>query len=76
MKSARELKAGDVFRLHVFYEVIGVIPVGDDGKQVLIAIKPENQSELEFIDGGRGFFCRGGRTFAVYNENEELYDAV
>ena len=32
-----------------------VLPVGDNGKRVLIGIKPENQSELEFAAEGRCF---------------------
>jgi hypothetical protein len=83
LKKARDLAAGDLFRLHVYGEVLAVSPVGD-GKRVKIKIELENQGRransgashdgsagaLEFTDAGYvlEFICRPGRTFQVYSD--------
>jgi hypothetical protein len=65
-RKARDLTDGDVFRLHVYGEVLTVAPVAD-GKRIKVKLALENQgrranrgeptqsdkpSDLEFLDTG------------------------
>ena len=83
-KKARDLAVGDIFRLHVYGEVLAVASVAD-GKRVKVKIELENQgrrvncgvptfsgaSGLEFTDAGYvlEFLCRPGREFHVYTDD-------
>jgi hypothetical protein len=79
MKKARDLEVGDVFRLHIYGEVLSRAPVAD-GKRIKIKIVLEDQGQrrqrgalivarqpggLEFTDAGcvLEFLCLPGRTF-------------
>jgi hypothetical protein len=82
-KRASDLSAGDVFRMHIYGEVIAITPVAG-GKRIKIKIELENQghrsngvyafsegdSTLEFTDDGHvlEFLCRPGRKFHVYDD--------
>jgi hypothetical protein len=82
-KKARDLVVGDIFRLHIYGEVLAVSGVGD-GKRIKVKIELENQgrrdnrgltfsgkpSGLEFTDAGYllEFLCRPSRTFHVYSD--------
>jgi hypothetical protein len=82
-KKARDLVVGDVFRLHVYGEVLAVARVAE-GKRIKVKIELENQgrrdncgltfsgksSGLEFTDAGYllEFLCRPSRTFHVYSD--------
>jgi hypothetical protein len=84
-KKARDLVVGDIFRLHVYGEVLAVSRGADD-KRIKVKIALENQgrrdnrgltfsgksSELEFTDAGYmlEFLCRPSRTFHVYSDND------
>jgi len=69
-RKARDLSAGDIFRMHVYGEVLSVASVAD-GKRVKIKLALENQAhrksriDLEFTDSGHvlEFLCRPGRGF-------------
>jgi hypothetical protein len=73
-KKARDLAVGDVFRLHVYGEVIHVSQAVD-GKRIKVAIRVDDQgSELEFTNAGflLEFLCRLGRQFHIYdNDGDE-----
>jgi hypothetical protein len=82
-KKARDLVVGDVFRLHVYGEVLAVSGIADS-KRIKVKIELENQgrrdnrgltfsgkpSGLEFTDAGYllEFLCRPSRTFHVYGD--------
>jgi hypothetical protein len=85
-KKARDLVAGDVFRLHVYGEVLAVTPVAD-GKRIKVKIELGNQgrrvnrgvltvseksSGLEFTDAGYvlEFLCHPSRSFHVYSDDD------
>lgn len=85
-KRARDLVAGDVFRLHVYGEVLEVSRVAQ-GKRIKIKLELENQGRrsnsgftsgdpsaggLEFTDAGYvlEFLCRPGRTFHVHDYDD------
>jgi hypothetical protein len=84
-KKARNLVAGDVFRLHVYGEVLAVSQVAD-GKRIKVKIELENQgrrdnreltfsgkpSGLEFTDAGYvlEFLCHPSRSFHVYSDDD------
>jgi hypothetical protein len=64
MSKARDLSVGDVFRLHVYGEVLSV--ESTDGKRIRVRIALEDQNGgLEFTDAGREleFTCKPGRVF-------------
>jgi hypothetical protein len=78
---AKDLKRGDVFRMHVYGEVMLAEPVAG-GKRVKVRIALENQGgrancgarndnpgagDVEFTDEGSvlEFLCKPGRTFAI-----------
>jgi hypothetical protein len=83
-KKARDLVVGDIFRLHVYGEVLAVARVAED-KRIKVKIELENQGRrdnsgltyggsahaLEFTDAGYvlEFICRPGRTFHVYSDD-------
>jgi hypothetical protein len=82
-KKARDLVVGDVFRMHIYGEVIAISRVAD-GKRVKIRIGLEDQGHrtnrdlgfkegngtLEFTDAGHilEFLCRPGREFHTYDD--------
>jgi hypothetical protein len=84
-KKACDLVVGDVFRLHVYGEVLAVSRVVG-GKRVKVKIELENQgrrdnsgltfstkpSGLEFTDVGYvlEFLCRPNRLFHVYVDDD------
>jgi hypothetical protein len=84
-KKARDLVAGDVFRLHVYGEVLAVSRVAK-GKRMKVKIELENQGRrdnsgfsyggragaLEFTDAGYvlEFICHPSRTFHVYGDDD------
>jgi hypothetical protein len=84
-KKARDLVVGDIFRLHIYGEVLAVARVAED-KRIKVKIELENQgrrdnsgltfsgksSELEFTDAGYvlEFLCRPSRTFHVYSDDD------
>jgi hypothetical protein len=84
-KKARDLVVGDVFRLHVYGEVLAVSGVAD-GRRIKVKIELENQgrrdnrgltfsakpSGLEFTDVGYvlEFLCRPSRAFHVYSDDD------
>ena len=79
---AKDLMRGDVFRMHVYGEVVSVEPVAG-GKRVKVHLTLENQggrancgtpsnpgkSELEFTE--IEFICKPGKAFHVYNRDED-----
>ena len=84
---AKDLMRGDVFRMHVYGEVVSVEPVAG-GKRVKVHLTLENQggrancgassndpgkSELGFTDVGSEieFICKPGKAFHVYNRDED-----
>jgi hypothetical protein len=89
-KKARELVVGDVFRMHIYGEVIAISSVAD-GKRVKIRIGLEDQGHrtnggpgfkeangtLEFTDAGHvlEFLCRPGRKFHTYDDWSDDDDA-
>lgn len=80
---AKDLKRGDIFRLHVFGQVVAVEAVAD-GKRIKVALVLEHQgarrqcgvvtgssgSALEFTDDGcfLKFICKPSRTFSIYDD--------
>jgi hypothetical protein len=84
-KKACDLVVGDVFRLHVYGEVLAVSRVAE-GKRVKVKVELENQgrrdnhgltfsakpSGLEFTDAGflLEFLCRPSRLFHVYSNDD------
>ena len=89
-KKARDLVVGDVFRLHIYGEVLAVNRVADD-KRIKVKIELENQGRrdnsgftyggsanaLEFTDAGYvlEFICRPGRAFHVYGDDDRDDDS-
>jgi hypothetical protein len=85
IKKARDLLVGDIFRMHVYGEVLAVSHVAED-KRIKVKIELENQgrrdnrqltfsekpSELEFTDAGYvlEFLCRPSRAFHVYSDDD------
>jgi hypothetical protein len=84
MTRAKDLKRGDVVRLHVYTEVIAVAPSAE-GKRTKVVLALEHQGQrrqrgtlverangdaLEFTDDGYlvKFICKPGRAFHVYND--------
>jgi hypothetical protein len=83
--TAKDLQRGDVFRMHVYGEVIAVEPVAG-GKRMKVRIALENQGgrsnggalnnhpgagDVEFTDEGSTleFLCKPGRTFHVHERD-------
>jgi hypothetical protein len=82
IRKAKDLAVGDVFRLHVFGEVLEASPVPDRKVKIKIALEnqgrrsnrgalgrhPDKQSPLEFLDSGYvlEFVCRASRTFRLH----------
>jgi hypothetical protein len=80
LKKARDLKTGDLFRLHVYGEVLNASPVAG-GKRIQIKIGLEDQGQrrqrgvlsglrqdgLEFTDNGHvvEFLCLPSRAFRI-----------
>jgi hypothetical protein len=78
---AKDLKRGDIFRLHVYCQVIAIEPVAY-GKRIRVTLALEHQGarsqrgaltgsnsgELEFMDDGcvLKFVCKPSRNFQVY----------
>ena len=90
VKKAHNLVSGDVFRLHVYGQVIAVSPVAR-GKRIKVKIELENQGQrvncgafgrkangapLEFTDSGHvlEFLCRPGRKFHVQDYWDNGWD--
>ena len=86
-RKARDLIRGDVFRLHVYGDVLAAIPVAG-GKRVKVTIALENQGQrwncgaltgsdrpypLEFLDAGHvlEFICSPGRNFHLCEWNDD-----
>jgi hypothetical protein len=86
-RKARNLIRGDVFRLHVYGEVLTAIPVANS-KRVKVKLALENQgrrvnrgnptqsdkpSELEFLDTGHvlEFVCPPGRVFHLIERDDD-----
>jgi hypothetical protein len=83
LKKARELKIGDLFRLHVYGQVLTAQPVAD-GERIRIKIGLEDQGQrrqhgvlsgrrrdgLEFTDAGHvvEFLCPPGRAFRTIED--------
>jgi hypothetical protein len=86
-RKARDLTRGDVFRLHVYGEVLIATPVAD-GRRIKVRLALENQgrranrgaltesgapSELEFLDTGHvlEFICPPGRIFHLHEWDDD-----
>jgi len=90
-RKANELCVGDVFRLHVYGEVVAVNLVAD-GKRVKVRLVLEDQGRrcnsgflgsdrdhaLEFTDSGctLQFLCRPGRAFHLIEWGDDADDDV
>ncbi len=87
VRKARDLIRGDVFRLHLYGEVLSANPVAD-GKRIKVKLAVEDQgrrrnrgtlsgsdksSDLEFLDTGHTleFICSPGRTFHLYKDRDD-----
>jgi hypothetical protein len=82
-KPARYLTVGDVFSLHLYAEVIAIMPAAADARvKVWVAVEDqghrsyrkgtfsEGPSTLEFLDDHvLEFLCRPGRKFHVYDDD-------
>jgi hypothetical protein len=85
LSKAKDLKRGDVVRLHVYADVIAVEPTAQ-GKRIKVKLALEHQGQrrqrgtlverangdaLEFTDDGYlvKFICKPGRDFHVYNDH-------
>jgi hypothetical protein len=84
MGKARDLNRGDIFRMHLYCEVLSAIPIAG-GKHIKVKLAVEDQgrrrnrgtltgsdkpSDLEFLDSGHTleFICKPGRLFSLYKD--------